>query len=966
MLSGHVALQTAAVLPTREAGAKRPAGSRAPRSPPRSRRRLEPRAPPAGADGAPAPRSLRCHLPPAGVAARPAARPPARSAPPRSPAPSDGPVGRKSRLFRKSGAWKMAAPRGAGVRARGGGRGRRGPGALRRLKLAVEGFVQARGGAPEGGGGPRAGRRAARPSGRERRREKRRLRRARRAGATTSGDREPPGGVSSARSRAPPGAVGDAGSAGKPGPPRDGAGSAGKPGPPRDGAGKPGKPRPPRDGAGKPGKPRPPRDGAGAAGTRDADHEEDRELRRLERCLGLGRGKALPLSFARDGLDYVLGALGAGSALPSPPRRRPDDRDGDPGDSDDRDSDPDGPEDGERGGCEDEDMGDGDMDDGDEEDEDDGDMGDGGDDDRPEREEEEAAEPEPRQAGGDAAEEPRVRRVRFAEDSMAAEPGEQVWWGNSGQVFYLQGGGRYLPPQARGAEVASDAQKTVALDRLRRQVQGLVNRLSEPNLASVSAQLEELFLAHSRKDVKDTLTAVLLAACAPPEPVPGRLVREHVLLLAVLHRRVGAEVGAHFLEAVVRSFEAAYGAGGGPGKECENLCSVLAQLYNFGVVAAGLVLGALRRLLAAFGPRDLGLALQLLRDVGFSLRRDDAAGLRELIAEAQARAAQAGAELRDQTRVRFMLDTMLALKNNDVRKIPGYDPEPVERLRKLQRTLVLGAGSGSDSQLRVSWDAILNADRTGRWWIVGSSWSGAPMIEDGPQRSAQKTPEGTVSAGILELARSQRMNTDVRRTIFCTIVTSEDFLDAFEKLLRLGLKEQQEREVVHVLVACCLQETTFNPFYAFLAAKLCSHERRFQVTLQFSVWDRFRELETLGAGSRANLAQLLTHLLKSRALPLSVLKVVEFSELDKPRVCFLRRVLRALLRETEAEDLGAIFARVADNPKLAVLREGLRLFISHFLLRGPQACGSVEEAGLLRERADLAARALQGRGTLSL
>lgn len=30
----------------------------------------------------------------------------------------------------------------------------------------------------------------------------------------------------------------------------------------------------------------------------------------------------------------------------------------------------------------------------------------------------------------------------------------------------------------------------------------------------------------------------------------------------------------------------------------------------------------------------------------------------------------------------------MALKNNDMRKIPGYDPEPVEKLRKLQKTLV--------------------------------------------------------------------------------------------------------------------------------------------------------------------------------------------------------------------------------------------------------------------------------------
>lgn len=46
---------------------------------------------------------------------------------------------------------------------------------------------------------------------------------------------------------------------------------------------------------------------------------------------------------------------------------------------------------------------------------------------------------------------------------------------------------------------------------------------------------------------------------------------------------------------------------------------------------------------------------------------------------------------------------------------------------------------------------------------------------------------------------------------------------------RLGLKDQQEREIVHVILYCCLQEKTFNPFYAFLASKFCGYERRFQV-----------------------------------------------------------------------------------------------------------------------------------------
>ncbi|XP_037374765.1 nucleolar MIF4G domain-containing protein 1 [Talpa occidentalis] len=699
-----------------------------------------------------------------------------------------------------------------------------------------------------------------------------------------------------------------------------------------------------------------PEPGPGAAAARRrallaANEEEDREIRRLERCLGLrarargGPGDAVPPGFARDGLGYVLGALGAvrGAGLGA-------------GSGEDEDED------------EDEGAGptppDSDLDSGSE-------RGAAGTSEEPSEEEEEP-EPRPREPGtpraaasaaGAGAERRGPRRVRFAEDGGGGAADAHA----TAQVAATQGlcehGETCTLAPVRQVGGAADTEKEKELERLRRRVKGLINRLSEPNMASISGQLEELYMAHSRKDMSDTLTAALLSACAPDTAMPGRLVMEHVLLLSVLHHTVGVEVGAHFLEAVVRRFDAIY-AGGGPGKECENLLAIVAHLYNFRVVQARLVFDVLRKLAATFTEKDVELILAMLRNVGFSLRKDDAVSLKELIAEAQAKASGAGSQFQDQTRVRFMLETMLALKNNDMRKIPGYDPEPVERLRKLQRALVRGIGSGADSQLRVSWDDVLNAQQTGRWWIVGSAWSGAPMI-DNSQQARPRQPAGTVSAKILELARKQRMNTDVRRNIFCTIVTSEDFLDAFEKLLKLGLKDQQEREIVHVLVDCCLQEKTYNPFYAFLAGKLCEYERRFQMTFQFSIWDRLRDLESLPATNCSNLVHLLAHLLKTKALPLSVLKVVEFSELDKPRVHFLRKVLHKLLVETDVEDLALVFARVSDNPKLGVFREGLKLFVSHFLLRSARH-RSAEDASLLRERAELAARSLQGKASLRL
>lgn len=63
-------------------------------------------------------------------------------------------------------------------------------------------------------------------------------------------------------------------------------------------------------------------------------------------------------------------------------------------------------------------------------------------------------------------------------------------------------------------------------------------------MASISGQLEELYMSCSRKDMNDTLTEVLLAACVTPALMPDRLLMEHVLLVSILHHAVGLEVNA--------------------------------------------------------------------------------------------------------------------------------------------------------------------------------------------------------------------------------------------------------------------------------------------------------------------------------------------------------------------------------------------------------------------------------------
>ena len=68
----------------------------------------------------------------------------------------------------------------------------------------------------------------------------------------------------------------------------------------------------------------------------------------------------------------------------------------------------------------------------------------------------------------------------------------------------------------------------------------------------------------------------------------------------------------------------------------------------------------------------------------------------------------------------------------------------------------------------------------------------------------------------MKLAAKQRMNTDVRRSIFCVIMSAEDFMDASERLLSLPLNRTQQREIARVLVDCCAQEKTFDTMVQML------------------------------------------------------------------------------------------------------------------------------------------------------
>ncbi|XP_053668292.1 nucleolar MIF4G domain-containing protein 1 homolog [Anopheles marshallii] len=521
-------------------------------------------------------------------------------------------------------------------------------------------------------------------------------------------------------------------------------------------------------------------------------------------------------------------------------------------------------------------------------------------------------------------------------------------------------GGKYVPPHIRAkleAEQiakgkAADPKQQERLQRLKRQLKGQINRLAESNVHRISITLDSLYMQNSRYDMNSTLTTLILEATVVPTLTPERMVLEHMLLVAILHANVGSEVGSHFLETIVERFLELLkqiDTIANEAKQLDNCVQIMCHLYTFDIVKCKMVHEMMQKLIDCFNEKAVECILLVLRSVGFMLRKDDPLALKDLIIAIQKKAANAPDELKNDTRVKFMLETLLAVKNNNMNKIPQYDPTLVEHFRKLLKGMIT---SGKYvSTLNIGIEDIINIPERGKWWLVGSAWLGN---KENPSAAGTggNAPgaEGQYSAQLLELARQQRMNTDDRRNVFCIVMSAEDYLDAFEKLIRLAIKDL--RIVVSVIIHCSLAEKEYNPYYGVLSQKFCDFDRRYQLAIQYALWDRLKEIHALQQQQVRNLARFITHLIAEGGLALSCLKVIEFAEIDKVNLRLMRQIMLGLLLQENENKCLQVFSRISASNKLKSFKDGIRLFMHHFLARGSMSYRELadEQVQLLQQR----------------
>jgi len=446
-------------------------------------------------------------------------------------------------------------------------------------------------------------------------------------------------------------------------------------------------------------------------------------------------------------------------------------------------------------------------------------------------------------------------------------------------------------------------------------------------MIAILRDVEKIYQDNPRGYVNTTLVDLLMGMLSDPSGLLDTFLILHAAFIAAIYKVIGPDFGAQIVERIVTEFDSHYQENKqGAGKHTTNLMSLVAELYTFQVIGSNLVFDYVRFFLGELSDINTELLLRIVRAAGPQLRQDDPTALKDIVVLVQKSAAKAG-QSNLSVRTKFMIETINDLKNNRMKT--GVAASAISREHTTRMKKGLGSLSTRNLKatepLRIGLKDVQDTEKKGKWWMVGASWRNDTVDAATVEESETSMPQQTASLGdedisgevdLIQLAREQGMNTDVRRAIFTTIMSASDFKDAQVRLSKLNLKKAQEVEIPKVIVHCSGREDTYNPYYTVLARKYCA-DHKMRKSFQFALWDIFKSLgekqdgadeldddEERVANSQSlsklvNQAKLYGTLIGRKALPITSLKNLNFPYLQPKTRTFIEILLVTSMLETQ-------------------------------------------------------------------
>jgi nucleolar MIF4G domain-containing protein 1 len=298
-------------------------------------------------------------------------------------------------------------------------------------------------------------------------------------------------------------------------------------------------------------------------------------------------------------------------------------------------------------------------------------------------------------------------------------------------------------------------------------------------------------------------------------------------LLSILHSTVGEEVGGHVIHTLIRQFDETLKQTDqlSDSKKIDNLVLIIINLYVCGLIESVLVYDLMMKLCEIFNEKCIELINLILKSVGFILRKDNPIQMKELILKVQNLALSIDKNSLSGNRISFVLESLIAIKNNNKSKVKGYGTvvqvELIENTLKstLKKVRVNGIGG--------RYDAVLQSSH---WYSYTQNIEALSL----DKTQSNDTKFDTINDEMNDrLFKALRLNTPLRKTIFTALSTCNDYVDAAHRLISISKK--QFSEVINVLIHVAIHEKNYNPFYLHLFQHLSKCDRKYKVSFHLNL-----------------------------------------------------------------------------------------------------------------------------------
>lgn len=503
---------------------------------------------------------------------------------------------------------------------------------------------------------------------------------------------------------------------------------------------------------------------------------------------------------------------------------------------------------------------------------------------------------------------------------------------------------KYVPPSRRNAPV-SEAENII---QLRKQVRGLINRLTDANILSIVRSIEELYQKNARGDVTEVVIETILIQICQPESLPDQFFILTAGFAAAIYKIIGSSFGSDLLRRVAEEFRSEYSkaqshsqdAQAGSNKQASNLFIFISQLYVFEVVTCKIVFDYMERLLVDLTEFNVELLLRIYRTSGQLLRRDDPLALKHVASSLNK--SLSSMEGRDvSVRTAFMVQAINDLQKKKTKGQAASQSVISEHGQRMKKRLgELKSQSrrlGGRAPMGMTLNDLETADTRGKWWLVGASVPAVPSkAVEKEEREARELVQSSDSEDMdfifpnfPEKARGQGLITTTQIAMFTALMTATDAEHGYRQFLNLKLRKDDRLEIAKVLVQCVGSEASYNEYYSMVAVQACSN-RRVSFALKTRLWQIFRGLgesffgeddddEKTADGERfrdadrvSQVARFYADLVSERALDIAMLKPLDLPRLNDWSALFVEWMMIHLLRHCKRRkgDEDARIARV--------------------------------------------------------